>query len=81
MKPSLQLSHIKLYKINQILIKLKEGFKMGNQEIFLYYFILILGVLFVLMAMFIFIAMYSDKDYTILNVGKSLVIFLLVFYF
>ena len=45
---------------------------MGNQEIFLYYFILILGVLFVLVAIFIFIAMYSDKDYTILNVGKSL---------
>ncbi|WP_078410776.1 hypothetical protein [Priestia abyssalis] len=50
---------------------------MGNQEIFLYYFILILGVLFVLAAMFIFIAMYSNKDYTILNVGKSFGIFLL----
>ncbi|WP_191556564.1 hypothetical protein [Metabacillus idriensis] len=50
---------------------------MGNQEIFLYYLILILGVLFVLGAMFIFSAMYSNKDYSILNVGKSLGIFLL----
>ncbi|MEH7886597.1 hypothetical protein V7654_20030 [Bacillus sp. JJ1609] len=50
---------------------------MGNQEIFLYYLLLILGVLFVLGAMFIFSAMYSNKDYSILNVGKSLGIFLL----
>jgi hypothetical protein len=50
---------------------------MENQEIFLYYFILTLGVLFVLGAIFIFVAMYRNKDYTILNGGKSFVIFLM----
>lgn len=50
---------------------------MGNQEILLYYFILILGVLFVLGAIFTFVAMYRNKDYTILNVGKSFGIFLI----
>ena len=37
-----------------------------------YYAMLTVGVLLVIMAVFIFIAMYSDKDYTILNVGKSI---------
>ena len=44
---------------------------------FLYYLMLILGVLFVIGAVFAFIFMYDDKDYSFLNVGKSLVIFLL----
>jgi hypothetical protein len=59
------------------LIKLKEGLELGNQEIFMYYLILILGVLFVLGAMFIFLGMYSNKDYSILNIGKSFGILLL----
>lgn len=50
---------------------------MGNQEIFLYYLILILGVLFVLGAMFIFSAMYRNKAYSVLNIVKSFGIFLL----
>ncbi|MBD8069562.1 hypothetical protein [Bacillus sp. PS06] len=38
----------------------------------MYYAILIIGVLLVIVAVFTFIAMYSGKDYTILNVGKIL---------
>ena len=38
----------------------------------MYYVMLTVGVLLVIMAAFTFIAMYSDKDYTILNVGKSI---------
>lgn len=49
---------------------------MANQEIFLYYFILFLGVLFVPGAIFTFVAMYRNKNYTILNVGKCLGTFL-----
>ncbi|WP_313893944.1 hypothetical protein [Psychrobacillus sp.] len=39
----------------------------------MYYAILITGVLLLIVAVFTFIAMYSGKDYTILNVGKILV--------
>jgi hypothetical protein len=42
-----------------------------------YYAILTVGVLLVIMAVFTFIAMYSDKDYTILNIGKSFGILLM----
>ena len=39
---------------------------------FFYYLMLILGVLFVIAAVFAFIFMYGNKDYRFLNVGKSL---------
>ncbi|TWD96485.1 hypothetical protein FB550_111145 [Neobacillus bataviensis] len=48
---------------------------------FFYYLMLILGALFVIAAVFAFIAMYGDKDYPLLNVGKSLGIFLIGFLF
>jgi hypothetical protein len=44
---------------------------------FLYYFIIILGVSFVIGAVLLFIVMYSDNDYTFLNVGKCLGTFLM----
>ena len=43
---------------------------------FFYYLMLILGVLFVIAAVFAFIFMYGDKNYPFLNVGKSLLSFL-----
>ncbi|OIK14581.1 hypothetical protein BIV60_11480 [Bacillus sp. MUM 116] len=43
----------------------------------MYYAMLIVGVLLVIVAVFIFIAMYSVKEYTILNVGKILVALLI----
>ncbi len=46
-----------------------------------YYTMLTVGVLFVIMAVFIFISMYYGKDYTILNVGKLLVALLVGFLF
>lgn len=49
----------------------------GSEKMFLYYFMLILGVSFVIVAVFLFILMYSDKDYPLLNVGKSLGTFLI----
>lgn len=39
----------------------------------MYYAMLIVGVLLVIVAVFIFIPMYIVKEYTILNVGKSIV--------
>lgn len=44
---------------------------------FFYYFMLILGVLFVIGAVFFFIGMYSDNDYPLLTVGKCLGTFLM----
>ena len=44
---------------------------------FFYYLMLILGVLFVIAAVFAFIFMYGNKDYRFLNVGKSLLSLLL----
>jgi hypothetical protein len=49
----------------------------GSEKMLIYYVLLIVGALLVIAAVFTFIAMYSDKDYTILNVGKSLGIFLI----
>ena len=43
----------------------------------IYYAMLIIGVLLIIVAVFTFIAMYSGKDYTILNVGKILVALLI----
>ena len=43
---------------------------------FFYYLMLILGVIFVIAAVFAFIFMYGDKDHPFLNVGKSLLSFL-----
>ncbi|OIJ20690.1 hypothetical protein BKP45_08585 [Anaerobacillus alkalidiazotrophicus] len=37
-----------------------------------FYLMLILGALFIIFAVFSFIAMYVNKDYPLLNVGKSL---------
>ena len=37
-----------------------------------FYFMLIFGVLFVITAVFLFILMYVDRDYSLLNVGKSI---------
>ena len=49
----------------------------GSEKMLIYYTILTVGVLLVIIAVFNFIAMYSDKDYTILNVGKILVALLI----
>ena len=49
----------------------------GSEKMLIYYTILTVGVLLVIVAVFTFIAMYSDKDYTILNVGKILVALLI----
>ncbi|MEI5907082.1 hypothetical protein WAK64_08430 [Bacillus spongiae] len=50
---------------------------MVNQEMLLYYFILILGGLFVIGAVFSLFVMYGTKDFRFLNVGKSLGVVLL----
>ncbi|GGI12945.1 hypothetical protein [Gottfriedia solisilvae] len=44
---------------------------------FMYYFMLTLGILMVIGAVFFFITMYVEKEYPLSNVGKSLGIFLL----
>ncbi|MDF1997877.1 hypothetical protein [Peribacillus frigoritolerans] len=44
---------------------------------FTYYFMLILGTLLVIVALFAFVAMYRDKAYPLLKVGKSFGIFLM----
>ena len=44
---------------------------------FLYFLMLIIGVVFVIAAVVAFIFMYGDKDYSFVKVGKSLVSFLL----
>jgi hypothetical protein len=44
---------------------------------FLYYFMLFLGVLFVIGAVFFFIAIYKDKDFSLLKIGKALVTILM----
>lgn len=44
---------------------------------FLYYLMLVLGALFVVGLLFTFISIYKNRKYTILNLGKSLGIFLL----
>lgn len=49
----------------------------GSEKMFFYYLMLILGVLFVIGSVFFFTAMHSDKDYSLLTVGKSLGIFLI----
>ena len=43
---------------------------------FVYYFILILGALFVIGAVFALVVMYVTKDFRLLNIGKSLGVFL-----
>jgi|SRR5579875_410758 len=43
----------------------------------IYYAILTIGILLVISSVFIIVAMYIDKDYTILNIGKSLVALLI----
>jgi len=47
-------------------------FVIGSEKMLMYYLMLILGALFVIGAVFTFIAMYGDKEYPLLNVGKSL---------
>ncbi|PLS17629.1 hypothetical protein CVD28_11605 [Bacillus sp. M6-12] len=44
---------------------------------FFYYGMVLVGVFLVIIAIFGFIAMYVDKEYTLLNVGKSLGSFLI----
>ncbi|WP_413306137.1 hypothetical protein AA0X95_05170 [Bacillus sp. 1P10SD] len=44
----------------------------GSEKMFFYYLMLILGALFVIGAVIAFIVMYSDRDYSFLNVSKSL---------
>ena len=43
----------------------------GCEKMFFYYSMLIIGALFVIIAVITFIAMYGDKDYSLLNIGKS----------
>lgn len=49
----------------------------GSEKMFLYYVMLIVGGLFVIAAVFGFIAMYGDKEYPLLNVGKCFGSFLI----
>lgn len=44
---------------------------------FVYYFILLLGALFVIGAVFALVVKYGTKDFRLINIGKSLVVFLL----
>jgi hypothetical protein len=44
---------------------------------FYYYLMLILGLIFVIAAVFTFIAMYVNKYYPLLKIGKSLGLFLM----
>jgi hypothetical protein len=49
----------------------------GGEKMFLYFFILIIGALLVLFAVYFFIDMYRNKDFSLLSVGRILGAFLI----